>query len=68
MPRYVKTVVINSDRELLSIHIGQWFQFGKCGIKGQFMGMDKRENPVVRMGKFSRDNAVRNKLQRKLAV
>ena len=68
MPRYKKTIVINSERELLSVHIGQWFQFGKCGIKGQFMGRDKRGKPIVRMGKFSRYNAVRNRLQRTLAA
>lgn len=68
MPRYLKTIVVYSERELLSVHIGQWFQFGKCGIKGQYMGRDKRGKPIVRMGKFSKSNAIRNRLQRKLAV
>lgn len=68
MPRYLKTIVVYSERALLSVHIGQWFQFGKCGIKGQYMGRDKRGKPIVRMGKFSKSNAIRNRLQRKLAV
>lgn len=68
MPRYMKTIVVYNDRELFSLPIGQWFQFGKCGIKGQFMGRDKRGNAVVRMGKFSKSNAIRNRLQRTLAA
>jgi hypothetical protein len=67
MARYTKTVIVNNDRELLSLPIGQWFKMGMMGYGGQYMGRDKRGNPVVRMGKFSKSNAKRNRLQRKLA-
>ena len=67
MARYAKTITVKSERELFTLQAGQWFQFGKCGIKGQYLGKDKKGTPVVRMGKFSRGNAVRNRLQRSLA-
>lgn len=68
MARYKKTIEIKSELELFSLHIGQWFKMGCVGYSGQFLGRDARGNPVVRMGKFSKSNAVRNKLQRSLAV
>lgn len=68
MPRYTKTATVNNERELLSLQIGQWFKIGMMGRSGQYMGRDARGNPVVRMGKFSKSNAIRNRLQRSLAV
>lgn len=68
MPRYKKTIEIKSERELFTLQIGQWFKIGMMGYSGQFLGRDKRGFPIVRMGKFSRYNAIRNRLQRSLAV
>lgn len=65
--RYTKTVTVNTEKELVALHPGQWFKMGIHGYPGQFMGKDKEGKPLVRMGKFSTANAVRNKLLRKLA-
>lgn len=65
--KYTKTVTIHSEKQLLALPVGQWFKFGQCGNKGQFLGKAKDGKPLVRMGKFCTANAVRNKLLRKLA-
>ena len=64
MMRYVKTVVIQSELEFKNLHIGQWFQLGYSGAKGQYLGQTRAGCYVCRYGKFSKENAERNKLQR----
>ena len=66
--KYTKTVTISSETQLRSLRIGQWFKYGHTGHKGQFLGKDKAGKPVVRMGKFGKENAIRNKLLRGIAV
>lgn len=66
--KYTKTVTIHSEAELLRLSVGQWFKFGLLGNKGQFLGKAKDGKPVVRMGKFCKGNAIRNKLLRGIAL
>lgn len=66
--RYTKTVTIQNEMQLMRLRIGQWFKYGLLGNKGQFLGKDKAGKPIVRMGKFCKGNAIRNKLLRAIAV
>lgn len=67
MARYTKTVTFTYVQELDALQIGQWVQYGACGEKGQFMGTTSDYNDIFRWGKFSKANAIRNKLQRDYA-
>ena len=61
---YTKTITIQSMREIDGLQIGQWFKLGKFGHPAQWMGKASNGKDVIRSGKFSTANAVRNKLQR----
>jgi hypothetical protein len=65
--RYTKTVIIHSKQGFDSLHIGQWFQLGKHGMKGQYLGKTRAGVDACRYGKFSTMNAVRNMLVRSWA-
>lgn len=68
MARYTKTIIFNYVQELDSLPIGQWVQYGPTGARGQFLGTTRSGVDVFRWGKFSKGNAIRNKLQRKFAI
>lgn len=65
--RYIKTVTIQTMREIDGLQIGQWFKLGTYGNPTQWMGKASNSKDVIRAGKFSKANAVRNKLQRQYA-
>lgn len=65
--RYIKTVTIQTMREIDGLQIGQWFKLGQFGHPAQWMGKASNGKDVTRAGKFCKANAVRNKLQRQYA-
>ena len=65
--RYTKTVTISTAKELDSLKVGQWFKFGQFGHPSQYMGTTLGGKDISRSGKFSKSNAIRNKLQRQYA-
>ena len=65
--RYTKTITLQSMQEVENFQVGQWFKLGNFGYPFQWLGKTKSGKDVVRSGKFSTANAVRNKLQRQYA-
>lgn len=66
--RYTSTITLNNVMDLDTLHIGQWFKLGENGEKAQYLGKTRAGVDVARYGKFSKENAKRNKLQRQFAI
>lgn len=65
--RYVQTVTLYRLQQLDTLHVGQWFKLGEHGKPAQYLGTTCAGVDVVRHGKFSKMNAVRNRLLRSYA-
>ena len=67
MARFAKTVTIRTELELKGLQPGQWVRY-TGGISGQYLGQTKAGTYVIRWGDFSKQNAIRNGLQRGFAL
>ena len=65
MAKYQKTIIVFNPLQLDSLHIGQWFQFGSTGQRGQYLGKTRAgSDAVVYQNKFCKANTKRVKLIR----
>lgn len=66
--KFQPTITIHNELDLVFLQPGQWFKLGYSGAKGQYLGKTRSGTIVCRYGKFSKDNAKRNNLQRQYAI
>lgn len=61
MPKYIKTIVVESVESIKSLHVGQWIKFHD-GVRGQWLGNTASDVFINRWqeGKFTKADAIKN--------